>query len=103
MYAIVEDSGSQVRVSEGDLIKLDSRPLEDGQSTLELDRILLLGGDDLRVGTPYVEGAKVTAEVVDQDREDKITNIKFKRRKGYRRKKGHRQPYLKVRITAISA
>ena len=103
MYAIVEDSGTQVRVAEGDVIKLDVRPLDEGQTTLELDRVLLVGGDQVRIGTPYVEGAKVTAELLEQGREDKINVIKFKRRKGYRRKQGHRQNYIKLKVTSITA
>lgn len=102
MYAIIEDSGTQIRVGEGEVFHVDVRDLEEGQNTLEFDKVLLVGGDEPRLGAPYVDGAKVTAEVVDRVRDDKINVIKFKRRKGYRRKHGHRQSYLKLKVTGIS-
>ncbi|MEX2670558.1 MAG: 50S ribosomal protein L21 [Phycisphaeraceae bacterium] len=103
MYAIIEDSGSQIRVGEGDVFQVDVRDLAEGQNTLEFDKVLLVGGDAPRIGAPYVDGAKVTAEVLDRVRADKVTIIKFKRRKKYRRKQGHRQQYLKLRVTGITA
>ncbi|MDH3582772.1 MAG: 50S ribosomal protein L21 [Phycisphaerae bacterium] len=103
MYAIIEDSGSQIKVGKGDVIQVDPRELKDKQTTLEFDKILLVGGADKpKIGEPYVKGAKVTADILGEERTDKITVIKFKRRKGYRRKQGHRQQYLKVKITDIS-
>ncbi len=105
MYAIIEDSGTQIRVSTGDVIDIDLRDAEAG-SSLTFDRVLLIGDDSsddaARVGTPYLEGATVTAEVKTEFRDRKINVIKYKRRKGYRRKMGHRQRYLKVTIGAIS-
>lgn len=103
MYAIIEDSGSQIRVGEGDVIHVDVRDLEENQKTLEFDRVLMVGGDQPRIGAPYVDGAKVTAEVLDNVRGEKVTIYKFKRRKKYRRKQGHRQEYLKLKVTGISA
>jgi len=104
MYAIIEDSGSQIRIGKGDVISVDVRDLADDQKTIEFDRVLLVGGDggEAKIGTPYVEGAKVTGEILEAFRDDKITIIKFKRRKGYRRKRGHRQNLLKVRVTDIA-
>lgn len=103
MFAVFESGGKQHRVSEGDVVQLERLSGEPGQS-VEFDRVLLVSeGDDVTVGTPYVEGGKVTAEVMDQGRADKIRVIKFKRRKNYLRRAGHRQQYTKVRITGIDA
>lgn len=103
MYAIIEDSGSQIRVGEGDVFQVDVRDLDDGQKTLEFDRVLLVGGDEPKIGSPYVEGARVTAEVLDRVRAEKVIVTKFKRRKKYRRKYGHRQQYLKLKVTGITS
>lgn len=103
MFAVFESGGKQHRVSEGDVIRLERLSGEPGQS-VEFDRVLLVSeGDDVSVGMPYVEGGKVTAEVVEQGRGDKIRVIKFKRRKNYLRRAGHRQDYTEVRITGINA
>ena len=101
MYAIIEDSGSQIKVEKGSTIKVDLRDLSEDQKTIEFDRVLLVGGEDTKIGAPLVEGAKVTGEIVEEGREDKISVIKFKRRKGYRRNKGHRQGFIKVKVTDI--
>ncbi len=110
MYAIIEDSGTQFKVQEGDIVDVDLRELEDGQSNLEFDRVLLIGGEgDAKIGTPYVDGAAVSGELVETregdsvHKGDKVTVVKFRRRKGYKRKQGHRQRFLKVRITGIAA
>ena len=106
MYAIIEDSGTQIRVSSGDVIDIDLRELDEDQKTICFERVLLLGGeeeDEAVIGRPYVDGATVTAEVLDQVKGDKIDVIKYKRRKGYRRKQGHRQNYLRVKITDVKA
>ncbi len=107
MYAIIEDSGTQIKVSSGDVIDIDLRELGDNDKTLTFDRVLLLGGEESagagRIGTPYVDGASVTAEVVDEIKGEKIEVVKFKRRKGYRVKRGHRQRYLRVKITDIKS
>ena len=103
MFAVFESGGKQHRVSEGDVIRLERLSGEPGQS-VEFDRVLLVSeGDDVSVGMPYVEGGIVTAEVVEQGRGDKIRVIKFKRRKNYLRRAGHRQDYTEVRITGINA
>jgi large subunit ribosomal protein L21 len=102
MYAIIEDSGTQIRVAKGDVITVDIRELPEKAKTVEFDKVLLVGGDKKpKIGTPYVSGSKVTADIVSEERADKVTVIKFKRRKGYRRKQGHRQNVLKVKITDI--
>ena len=102
-YAIIKTGGKQYRVSEGDTIRVEKIQGEVG-SSIELDEVLMVGGGEkVSVGTPFVSGAKVTAEIVAQDRAKKIIVFKMKRRKNYRRKQGHRQPYTELRITGVSA
>lgn len=106
MYAIIEDSGTQIKVSPGDVLEVDLRGSVDEQpKTVSFDRVLAVGDGEkaANIGTPYVDGAAVEAEVVEQFKGEKIDVVKFKRRKGYRRKTGHRQSYLKVKITNIKA
>ena len=104
MYAIIEDSGTQIKVSSGDVVDIDVRELEDGQDSLTFDRVLMVGGEgDPTVGTPYVSGATVTAAIEGEFRTPKVDVIRFKRRKGFRRKHGHRQRLLRVRIGEINA
>ena len=104
MYAIFEDGSRQYRVNEGDRVTLDRRDGEDGDE-LTFDKVLLLAGTDgePQIGAPLLEGARVSARIVRQFRGKKIIIQKFKRRKGYRRKRGHRQPYTTVQITGIQA
>ena len=104
MYAIIEDSGQQFRVSEGDVVDVDLRELPDKATEVQFDRVLLISGDDsVKVGTPLVEGAKVTAAIVDPlAKGPKIHHYYWRRRKGSRRKTGHRQKYLRVKITGIA-
>ena len=103
MYAIIEDSGRQLRVSEGDVVDVDLRGLPEGAKEVAFDRVLLVSDQgSVQVGTPLVAGAKVVAEVVaEQVKGEKLYVHKFRRRKGYRRKVGHRQKYLRVRVTKI--
>jgi large subunit ribosomal protein L21 len=103
MYAIVEDSGTQIKLSTGDVLEVDIRDLDGDTFTLE--NVLMIGDQKGKstIGTPYVEGASVEVEVLEEFKDEKIDVIKFKRRKGYRRKTGHRQRLLKVRIGDISA
>lgn len=107
MYAIIEDSGSQIRVQDGDLIDVDLRDLGDGDAagkSITFDRVLMVGeGDGATLGRPYVDGAAVTGEILGEKKARKIDVIKFKRRKGYRVKQGHRQRFLRVKITGIKA
>lgn len=104
MYAIIEDSGTQIKVSEGDEIRVAVRDVASDQATLTFDRVLLVGGDgEPKIGEPVIAGATVTADIVGQDRTDKVPVVKFKRRKGYKRMNTHRQDYIQVRITGINA
>ena len=101
MYGVVEIKGHQYRVQEGDVIDVQKLDAEVG-STVELDQVLFVGGDTPKVGTPVVEGAKVTAEVLRQARARKV--IVFKRKPGlYKTKNGHRQHYTALKITGIKA
>jgi large subunit ribosomal protein L21 len=102
MYAVIESGGKQHRVVEGEALKLEKLDAATGD-TIEFDRVLMIGGDTPRIGTPVVEGAKVTAEVVDHGRHKKVRIVKFNRRKHHRKETGHRQWYTEVRITGISA
>ena len=103
MYAVFKTGGKQYRASTGDVIKIEKIEAEKG-ATLELDQVLMVGeGEDVKIGTPFLEGGKVTATVVDQGRRDKIKVIKFKRRKNYRRLMGHRQYFTQIEITDIDA
>ncbi len=103
MYAIVATGGKQYRVKEGETLRVEKLFAEAGES-VELDKVLLVGeGDDVKVGTPYLEGAKVTAKVTDHGRADKVKIIKFRRRKHSRKQMGHRQAYTEIQITNITA
>lgn len=102
VYAIIEDSGSQLKVSEGDIVEIDPRERDD-KDTIVFDRVLAIGEDEgaARLGLPYLDGASVKAELIDEILGEKLHVIKYKRRKGYRRKIGHRQQYLRVKISSI--
>jgi large subunit ribosomal protein L21 len=103
VYAIIESGGKQRRVSPGAVVTLERIEGEAGRE-VELSKVLLVAeGEQIRVGTPYVEGARVVTEIVRQARGPKITVFKFKRRKGYRRTQGHRQAQTIVRIKEIIA
>ena len=102
MYAIIEESGKQFKVTSGDRIRID-RPASDDVKNITFDRVLLVAGEGTpRIGTPMVAGATVTADVIGEARGPKIDIQKYKRRKGYHKKIGHRQTYLEVKITGIS-
>ncbi len=103
MYAIVEISGKQYRVAEKDVLYIPKQEVEVDKK-VKFDRVLLVGGKGkVKVGKPTVSGASVTAKVVDHVKADKIIVFKKKRRKGYRVKNGHRQPYTQVSIEKIGA
>lgn len=103
MYAVVKTGGKQYKVSEGDFFKAEKLPGEVGDEVV-LDQVLLVGGNgEIRVGKPIVEGARVLGTIVEQDRGKKIIVFKMKRRKGYRRKQGHRQYYTGIKVNAIEA
>ena len=104
MYAIIEDSGTQIKVAEGDVVDIDLRDLAPRVKKIRFERVLLVGDSadgKTAIGIPYVKGAAVTAQILGEVKGDKIDVIKFKRRKGYSRKQGHRQRFLRVRIDQI--
>lgn len=100
MYAVIKTGGKQYRVAPEDVIKIEKVPGEVGE-TVQFSDVLMLGGDKPEVGTPMISGASVAAEVLDQGRASKIIVFKKKRRKNYRRTKGHRQELTTVRVTEI--
>src|SRR5699024_2242434 len=102
MYAIIETGGKQVKVTEGEAIYVEKVDA-DVEETVTFDKDLFVGGDDVNVGAPFVEGATVEAKVEKQGRQKKITVFKYKPKKNYRRKQGHRQPYTKLIIEKINA
>jgi large subunit ribosomal protein L21 len=102
MYAVVRTGGKQHKVAPGDLIRVEKLPGEIGDK-IEFGEVLLTAGDDVRIGTPLVEGAKVVGTITDQARGPKIVVFKLKRRKNYRRKQGHRQSYTEIRVDGIEA
>lgn len=104
MYAIIEDSGTQIKVNEGDQFEIDRKAVEPG-ADISFDRVLMVsdGEGNTTLGKPYISGASVSAKVIEHKKGEKIDVIKFKRRKGYRRKVGHRQAYTTVSITGINA
>ena len=102
MYAVIESGGKQHRVEPGEVLKLEKLDVAAGD-TIDFDKVMMIGeGSDVKIGAPYVKGGKVTAEVVCHGRGDKITVIKMKRRKHYRRQAGHRQWFTQVIIKEIS-
>ncbi|WP_046077766.1 50S ribosomal protein L21 [Halomonas sp. HG01] len=103
MYAVIKSGGKQYRVQEGQTLKLEKLEVPTGD-TIEFDEVLLVGGDDdVKVGAPTVDGAKVSAEVVAHGRGEKVNIIKFRRRKHSMKRQGHRQWFTEVKITGISA
>ncbi|WP_335869209.1 50S ribosomal protein L21 [Bacillus sp. 2205SS5-2] len=102
MYAIIETGGKQIKVEEGQAIYIEKLNGAEGDS-VTFDKVLFVGGDDVKVGSPLVDGATVTAKVEKQGRAKKIVVFKYKPKKNYRRKQGHRQPYTKVVIEKINA
>lgn len=103
MYAVIVSGGKQHRVEEGEVLQLEKIEAATGDK-VEFDKVLLVGeGDSVKIGTPYVDGSQVTAEVTRQGRHDKVKIIKFNRRKHYRKQQGHRQWFTEVKITGIKA
>lgn len=101
MYAIIETGGKQYRVQEGDSIRVEKLNFVDGD-TIKFDKVLLVANDsNLNVGKPYVDGAVVEAKVEKQGKNKKIIVFKYKPKKDFRNKKGHRQPYTQVKIEKI--
>ncbi len=103
MYAIIETGGKQFRVQEGDTLYVEKLPVEPGE-TVAIDKVLMVKKEgDVKIGTPVVEGAKVTLKVVRHGKGRKIIVFKYKPKKNYRRKKGHRQPFSEVVVEKIEA
>jgi len=102
MYAVIKTGGKQYKVSAGDLLKVEKLAGAVGE-TIELDEVLMVGGEEVKIGTPLLPNAKVTATIVEQGKDKKILVIKSKRRKNYRKKYGHRQPLTRLKITNIEA
>ncbi len=102
MYAIVETGGKQFRVEQGTVIRVDKLDAEVG-AEVSLDKVLMVGGEDVKIGTPYVADAAVTAKVLEQGRGEKIKVFKKWRRNDSRRLQGHRQDYTALEVTAVNA
>src|SRR5688500_5229203 len=100
MYAVVESGGKQHRIREGDLLRVEKIEGDVGGSVI-LEKVLMIGGDAPRIGTPLVDGARVSAEIVKQGKAKKVIVFKRRRRKRFRRLNGHRQPFTHIRITGI--
>jgi large subunit ribosomal protein L21 len=102
MYAIIETAGHQHKVTSGDVFRID-REIVGDEKTITFDRVLMIGGEGKpKIGVPTVAGATVTADVIRAVKGPKIDIVKYKRRKGYHKKQGHRQPQLEVKITGIN-
>ena len=101
MYAIIETGGKQIKVEKGQEIYIEKLGV-DAEDVFTFDKVLFVGGDNVKVGVPFVEGATVKATVVKNGRGKKITVFKYKAKKNYRRKQGHRQPYTKLVIDSIN-
>ena len=103
MYAVIVTGGKQYKVAEGEFLKIEKLDVATGES-VAFDKVLLVGnGDNVQIGAPVVAGAKVTAEVIAQGRHDKVTIIKFRRRKHHMKRQGHRQWFTEIKITGIQA
>jgi large subunit ribosomal protein L21 len=103
MYAVIKTGGKQYKVSEGETLKIEKLNAEAG-SSIDLNEVLMVAdGDDVKIGTPFLDGGKVSATIESHGRHKKIRIIKFKRRKHYRRQMGHRQDFTEIKIEKISA
>ena len=102
MYAIIATGGKQYKVSEGDIITIEKLGVEAGEK-VTFDQVLVVGGDDLKVGDPTVAGATVEASVVENGKARKVIVYKYKRKTGYHKKNGHRQAFTQVKIEKINA
>ncbi len=102
MYAIIATGGKQYKVAEGDVVRVEKLGVEAG-STYTFDQVLLVGGEDVKVGNPTVAGATVEASVVGDGKAKKVIVYKYKRKTGYHKKNGHRQAYTELKIEKINA
>jgi len=102
MYAVIQTGGKQYRVSEGFKLKVEKLDVAEGDS-VDIDKVLMVtNGDDVKIGTPYLDGGKVTAKVVSHGRGKKVKILKCKRRKHHMKRQGHRQSYTELEITGIA-
>src|SRR5688500_16462963 len=102
MHAVFETGGKQYRVAEGDVIRVEKLTIEEGE-TIKFDQILMVGeGDKVQIGAPFVKGGLVSATVLRHGKDKKVEILKFKRRKNYLRRQGHRQQFVEIRIDSIS-
>ena len=102
MYAIIETGGKHIKVEQGQEVYIE-KVVGEAEETVTFDKVLFVGGENVKVGAPFVEGATVTGKIVKQGRAKKITVFKYKPKKNYHKKQGHRQPYTKVIIEGINA
>jgi large subunit ribosomal protein L21 len=103
MYAVISTGGKQYKLAQGDVCRVEKLDAEEGAS-VELGKVLMVAdGDNINIGTPYVDGGKVTATVKSHGRADKVEVMKFKRRKHHQKRTGHRQHFTEIEVTGISA
>ncbi len=102
MYAVIKTGGKQHKVAEGEILKVEKLKASEGEPVDITDVLLIEKDGDVTLGSPFIEGAKVTAKILRHGKEDKVTIIKMKRRKDYRKKQGHRQNYSEIQIEQIS-
>jgi large subunit ribosomal protein L21 len=103
MYAVISTGGKQYKLAQGDVCRIEKLDAEEG-ATVEIDKVLMVAdGDNINIGTPYVDGGKVTATIKSHGRAKKVEIMKFRRRKHHQKKTGHRQYYTEIEVTAISA
>jgi len=103
MYAVISTGGKQYKLSQGDVCRVEKLDAEEGAS-VEIDKVLMVAdGDNINIGTPYVDGGKVTATVKSHGRANKVEIMKFRRRKHHQKRTGHRQYYTEIEVTGISA
>ncbi len=103
MYAVIKTGGKQYKLAQGEVIRVEKLDAEEG-SSVELDKVLMIAdGESVNVGTPFIEGGKVTATVKSHGRAKKVEIMKFRRRKHHQKRTGHRQYYTEIEVTGISA
>jgi len=103
MYAVISTGGKQYKLAQGDVCRVEKLDAEEG-ATVEIDKVLMIAdGDNINIGTPFVDGGKVTATVKSHGRAKKVEIMKFRRRKHHQKRTGHRQYYTEIEVTAISA
>ena len=103
MYAVISTGGKQYKLAQGDVCRIEKLDAEEGAS-VEIDKVLMIAdGDDINIGTPFVDGGKVTATIKSHGRAKKVEIMKFRRRKHHQKRTGHRQHYTEIEVTGISA